>query len=182
MASYAPWLTTVATTGTLLLEIAVVVIIALLVLAHYKNYRARQLLETTAHYVLPVLFGLTALSILITLWYSEVLGFIPCGLCWMERVFLYPQAALMAVALWRRDRTRIFEYLIALSLAGAAIALYHHYLQMGGTSVLPCPASGNADCGKRLIFEFGHITFPFMAFVIFAANTIFATIALRFRS
>lgn len=113
-------------------------------------------------------FLLTVGGIVLTLFYSDVLGFAACGLCWLQRVFLYPQAILFGLALWKKDRG-IADYSIALSLLGGAVALYQHYLQMGGTSVLPCPAvPGATDCAQRFLFEFGYITFPLMAFTLFA--------------
>jgi disulfide bond formation protein DsbB len=106
----------------------------------------------------------TALS----LFYSEVLGILPCGLCWLQRVFLYPQSVLFAIAIWKRD-TLVAYYSIALSIAGGIIALYQHYIQMGGADIIPCPAvSTGANCAQRFLFEFGYITFPLMSFSIFA--------------
>lgn len=104
----------------------------------------------------------------ITLFYSEVLGITPCGWCWIQRVFLYPQILLFALALRKKD-SAIADYSIAFSIFGAAAALYQHYLQMGGTSVLPCPASSSeaVDCAVRFVFEFNYITFPMMAFSLF---------------
>ncbi|MFA7310026.1 MAG: disulfide bond formation protein B [Candidatus Paceibacterota bacterium] len=118
-------------------------------------------------------FLLTLGSAAMTLFYSEILGFAPCGLCWLQRVFLYPQVFLFAVALWKQDR-RVADYSIVLSTVGVIVALYQHYLQMGGTDVIPCPATGvtgggiTADCAQRFFFEFGYITFPLMSAVLFA--------------
>jgi len=103
----------------------------------------------------------------LTLYYSEVLGFLPCGWCWVQRVFMWSQAVLFAVALYKKDKA-FADYSITLSVFGASAALYQHYLQMGGSSLIPCPATGAGDCAKRFLFEFGYITFPFMAFSIFA--------------
>ncbi len=103
----------------------------------------------------------------VSLYYSEVLGFTPCGLCWMQRIFMYSQLVLFGVALVKNE-TRIADYSIALSSAGVLFALYNHYLQMGGSSIIPCPASGG-DCGQRFFFELGYITFPLLGFTFFAA-------------
>ncbi len=104
-----------------------------------------------------------------TLFYSEVLGIEPCGLCWIQRVFLYPQILLFAIAIWKKDKN-VADYSIAFSIVGGLTALYQHYLQMGGTSILPCPASSSqaVDCAVRFVFEFGYITFPMMALSLFA--------------
>ena len=60
-----------------------------------------------------------------TLYYSEVLGFAPCGWCWVQRVFLWSQVVLFLLALWKNDRT-IADYSIGLSILGALAALYQH--------------------------------------------------------
>lgn len=112
-------------------------------------------------------FVITILATILTLFYSEVLGFVPCGWCWVQRVFLYPQVILFGMALWKKDKS-IADYSIGVSIAGMFTAIYQHYLQMGGTSLLPCPASGAGDCAQRIIFEFGYITFPLMGATLFA--------------
>lgn len=122
---------------------------------------------------LHVVFLVSAFAALLTLVYSEVFGFIPCGLCWMERVFLYPIVIISLLALYKlrhgvRD-TAVADYGIALSGIGAVIATYHHYLQMGGSALIACPTAGEGvDCAKRVIFEFGYVTFPLMAAAVFA--------------
>lgn len=114
-------------------------------------------------------FLVTLASMAMSLFYSEILGFAPCGLCWTMRIFMYSQVVLFAVALWKRDRS-IADYSITLSVIGSIIGLYQHYLQMGGTDVLPCPAtlSQAADCATRFFFELGYITFPLMGVSLFA--------------
>ena len=110
---------------------------------------------------------LTLAGTVLTLVYSEILGLPPCGWCWVQRVFLWPQIFLFAIALWRGDRN-VADYSIAFSVFGGVVALYQHYLQMGGTSVIGCPSAGQIDCAQRFVFEFGYITFPLMSFSLFA--------------
>lgn len=104
---------------------------------------------------------------LLTLYYSEILGYPPCPLCWWQRVFLYPQAILFALAIWKKERL-IIDYTIVLSGAGFLVALYHHALQVLPSGSLPCPAEGAISCAQRFVFEFGYITFPLMAASLFA--------------
>lgn len=112
-------------------------------------------------------FLLTLGATALTLYYSEVLGFAPCGWCWVQRVFLWPQVLLFAVALYKQERA-VADFSIAFSILGGIAALYQHYLQMGGGALIPCPASGAGDCAQRILFEFGYITFPLMAATLFA--------------
>lgn len=138
-----------------------------------------QLLPLIRTYSLPLIFILGLVGSVLTLVYSEVFGFAPCGLCWLQRVFLYPIVLLSALGLLKKDRG-IFDYVIGLSVPGFVLALYQHYLQLGGGSFLPCPAApGAADCAQRLIFEFGHITFPYMAAVLFATLVVLSVMGKR---
>ena len=107
-------------------------------------------------------------STILSLIYSEVFGFIPCGLCWLERIALYPQVLLIGVALYFKDRL-MPRYGIVLSIFGLIISLYHHYIQMGGSQFVKCPAAGaGADCAKRFFFEFDFMTFPLAVAIFFA--------------
>jgi disulfide bond formation protein DsbB len=108
-----------------------------------------------------------------TLVYSEIFLQVPCALCWWARIFMYGIVLLSGLALLSRQfkreefKTQISNIMV-FSVLGSIVSLYHHVLQMTAAagSHLPCPVSGG-DCAKRLIFEYGHITFPWMAFVLF---------------
>jgi disulfide bond formation protein DsbB len=153
--------------ATLLLQIAILVLLALF-FARKKFSQFEQVTSFLVAYAIPAGFFLSLVTAGMTLYYSEVLGFVPCGLCWLQRIFLYPQAIILGIAWWKKDRNAA-DYSIALSIIGSVVALYQHYLQMGGTEVLPCPAvAETGSCAQRIIFEFGYITFPLMSFTVFA--------------
>ncbi len=150
--------------GVLFMQVATVV---LLVLFFFK--KDSPILSILGKYGIHIVFLLTLSGVSFSLLYSEIFGFVPCGLCWLQRVALYPQLLLAGIALIKKQGFIISDYLISLSVFGAVVALYQHYLQMGGTEVVGCPAVGaGADCAKRILFEFGYITFPLMSFTIFA--------------
>jgi disulfide bond formation protein DsbB len=111
-------------------------------------------------------FVLTLISVAITLYYSDVLGFEPCALCWWQRIFMYPQVILFGIALWKKDDS-VWLPSIILSALGLAVALYHHTLQMLPAGSLPCPSQG-VSCAKITFVEFGYITYPLMAATLFA--------------
>ncbi len=117
-------------------------------------------------WAMPTALLLTVGATILSLVYSMYFGLQPCPLCWMQRVFLYPQIILLGMALVRRESV-IALYSIALSVAGAVVAFYQHLLQMGGSGSLPCQASGTVDCARRFLFEFGYITFPLATFSTF---------------
>lgn len=99
-----------------------------------------------------------------SLFYSELVGYPPCVLCWWQRLFIYPQVLLFGIALWKRDRG-VFAYSTALALMAGLLALYHSYVYWGGESLLPCTALGGA-CSKIYVMEFGYITIPTMSLTI----------------
>lgn len=111
-------------------------------------------------------FALTFCAAAMSLFYSDVLGIEPCPLCWWQRVCMFPQVILFAMAL-RKPDARVADHSIALSVIGLLIALYHHALQMLPGSGLPCPATG-VSCAQRIIFEFGYVTFPLVAATLFS--------------
>lgn len=128
-------------------------------------YTKRTLAPLVERFGLILAFLTTLGGTLMALLYSEVFGLIPCGLCWLQRIFLFPQAFINGTALYYRELTAA-RYGIVLSAAGLVVALYHHYIQMGGSEFVKCPASGG-DCAKRYLFEFGFVTFPLLSAIIF---------------
>jgi len=158
--------------GTVLMHVGVV---ALVVLYFIRDARLETLVVRSA---LPLSFLLASFSVAMSLVYSEYFGIIPCGLCWLTRIFIYPQAILFAIAMWKKDMS-IALYSIALSVPGVLVGLYHHYLQMGGGSVLPCPAAGEADCAKRFLFEFGYVTFPLVGATTFVLIIVLMMFVMR---
>ena len=156
----------VVTIKTIAIQAAAIVIVALLLIERYTQ-NTFLVLTLIGAYGIQLVFFISLASVGISLFYSEILGFIPCGLCWLQRIFLYPQVILAGMAWYKKDN-KIADYLIALSGAGALVALYQHYLQMGGSAFIPCPAVGpSIDCAQRFLFEFGYITFPLMSFSVF---------------
>jgi len=159
--------------GTIAMQVGVVC----LLYAYFA--RKSDILSLVSKYALLATFMLSLSGSALTLIYSEIFGFIPCGLCWFERAFLYPIVLLSGMALWKKD-SGVADYILGLSLVGALIALYHHYIQMGGSAFIACPAVGEgADCAKRIIFEFNYITFPLMAFSLFVIIGVIMFIARR---
>lgn len=131
----------------------------------YDLYTDRAFASYVARFTQHVAFILTLGGVFMTLLYSEVFGFVPCGLCWLQRVFLYPQALILGVSLYIKDSV-VVVYGLVLSIGGLMVGLYQHYLQMGGAEFVACPTSGG-DCSKRILFEYGFMTFPLLSVSLF---------------
>lgn len=150
--------------------LGMVVVIGLAVYALYVLFvtkKTSQLLTFISIWVLPLSFALSFTGMLLTLFYSQVLHYVPCELCWYQRIFLYPQVFLFGYAWYKRDRA-VLPYTLMLSVVGFCVALYHHMLQIGFDLMKPCSSAPFAvDCAKPSFIEFGFVTFPFMAVVLF---------------
>lgn len=142
------------------------VAIALCAFILFDLWRGQTLKPVVQKWGLLFAFGVSAVSIVLTLVYSELFGITPCGFCWLERMALYPQVLLIGVSFYYKD-SFMPRYGIALSAFGFVLSLYHHYIQMGGTEFIACPTSG-AECAKRFMFEYGFVTFPLLSAVLFA--------------
>jgi disulfide bond formation protein DsbB len=122
---------------------------------------------------------LTVGATVMALVYSEVFGFVPCGLCWMMRIFVFSQAFIMTTAFLEKDYG-IAVYGIVLSIPGIFLGLYQHYLQMGGSELINCPAAAG-DCAKRILFEYDFMTFPLMGASMLFLLTMVYTYLIRIK-
>lgn len=103
-----------------------------------------------------------------SLFYSEILGYEPCKLCWYQRILMYPQVILFAIGIIKDDRKNLPNYSSGLSVTGAIIATYHYYLQRGGNPLVPCSTVGySVSCTQRFSMEYGYITIPVMSLTAF---------------
>ncbi|MBP9749614.1 MAG: disulfide bond formation protein B [Candidatus Pacebacteria bacterium] len=129
-------------------------------------------------YILPIASVSALMGVLLSLFYSEIVGFPVCVLCWFSRTMLFPYALIASVAWVRRD-VQVWPYLLSLSVSGMVITLYHHLYQMGVTAGTLCTTFANGgDCAARYVFEFGFVTMPWMGFTLF---TVLAFLAWRMR-
>jgi disulfide bond formation protein DsbB len=130
-----------------------------------KNRASDFFLKLVSNNAYILAFLITLAGMVLSLIYSDVIGYVPCTLCWYSRILLYPEVLLLGLALWKEDRT-ITDYIIALSGIGIVLSAYQKYLELGGSSILPCSATA-VSCSKVYVMEFGYITIPVMALTSF---------------
>jgi disulfide bond formation protein DsbB len=115
-----------------------------------------------------------------SLYLSEVVGFPPCLLCWIQRGAMYPLVPLFALALLLR-RPRLARLSFPLPLAGLAVALYHITIQLQPSlEVVSCQA--DAPCSSRWVAVFGFVSIPWLAasaFLLILALLAAAAVASR---
>jgi disulfide bond formation protein DsbB len=106
-----------------------------------------------------------------SLYFSEVLGFIPCKLCWFQRIFMYPLVFVLGIASYRAD-TRIVGYVLPLTVVGGSISLYHYLEQKVPGFANPAICAVGVPCTTEYINWLGFITIPFLALVAFTLITL----------
>lgn len=118
----------------------------------------------------PALAALVAITATLgSLYYSEVAGYVPCTLCWYQRILMYPLVAILLVGLISRDEL-LSRYVLPLSLLGILVSSYHYLVQwgiVGGSNV--CVAG--VPCNARYVNWLGFITIPLQALTAFILIT-----------
>ncbi|UAL48411.1 disulfide oxidoreductase [Sutcliffiella horikoshii] len=106
-----------------------------------------------------------------SLYFSEVLLYIPCELCWYQRILMYPLVILLGIAAVKKD-AGIATYVLPLSIIGGSISIYHYLIQkiafLGENSV----SCGVVPCTGQYINWLGFITIPFLALIGFTSITV----------
>ncbi|MYL51173.1 disulfide bond formation protein B [Halobacillus litoralis] len=110
------------------------------------------------------LFLLWATSLVATvgsLFFSEVLGYAPCELCWYQRILMYPLVLIYGTALWKKKWDVAFPGII-MSGMGMFVSIYHYMLQKI-PSLSAADTCGLVPCNGQYINVFGFVTIPFLA-------------------
>jgi disulfide bond formation protein DsbB len=112
-----------------------------------------------------------------SLFFSEIAHFVPCELCWYQRICMYPLSiTTLLAALF--DDPRAARYLLPLPVVGAGVSVYHLLVENGvvGES-LTCRISAPGGCTVKWINEFGYVTIPTLALTAFALVFAFLLLA-----
>jgi disulfide bond formation protein DsbB len=106
-----------------------------------------------------------------SLFFSEVLLFPPCVLCWYQRIVMYPLVVILAVGIYTQDR-HVIRYVLPLSVVGLLIALYHNLLYYHILPESAAPCTLGVSCTTKQIEWFGFITIPLLSLLAFAIITL----------
>ncbi len=118
-----------------------------------------------------ILLGVACLvavvSTLSALFIGEIMGQMPCLLCWYQRIFMFPLAIILTIALYYSD-ARIWRYGLPLALGGLGFALYHSGLYGGliPEPIVPCSKTGPSCTDSNMtIFS---LPLPYLSVLAFA--------------
>ena len=110
---------------------------------------------------------LVSVSALGSLFFSEIMEFAPCTLCWYQRIFMFPLVLIFIAGLFPLDKG-IIRYSLPLALVGWGFAFYHFLLYSGfiPESIQPC--SKGVSCSETYLDVFGFITIPLLSLISFS--------------
>jgi disulfide bond formation protein DsbB len=110
---------------------------------------------------------ISAVATLGSLFFSEVMRFPPCVLCWYQRICMYPLVLLFVVGLFQFDKG-VIKYTAPLAIIGWMISVYHNllYYKVLPDSAAPCVQG--ISCTTVQIEWLGFITIPLLSFMAFS--------------
>lgn len=112
---------------------------------------------------------LASVSTTISLFFSSVLEYEPCVLCWYQRMCLFPMVLILGAGLFPTFDRSVIKYALPLSIAGGLTAFYHSLLYAGiiPESIQPC--SKGVSCTEKYFELFGFVSIPMLSFLAFSA-------------
>jgi hypothetical protein len=132
---------------------------------------ARRVVDRVGPASRPMALVVAVVTTLGSLYYSEIAGYLPCELCWYQRICMYPLAAILAVGVLRKDRA-VFWYAAPFVAVGAPLALYHWLVERVPSLAESSSCSVFVPCSVPYFEELGYVTLAFMdmsAFLVIGA-------------
>ena len=171
---------TIAAAAAIVLQV-LLVLFFLLALAALFSDGARRLLRELRDSLLGgeiwIAWVIALLATLGSLFYSEISQFIPCRLCWFQRIGMYPLSVLLLMAALRRDTRGGALYGMPLAVFGAIVAIYHIYIENHPEAETAGCKIG-APCATKWIDKLGYITIPTLALTAFLVIIVMLSLAL----
>lgn len=146
----------------------------LIFLQETNNHYFRLLKKHSFHFGFLLSLG----AILGSLTYSEIFHLVPCTFCWWQRIFMYPQAIVLATGIYLKD-LKVWITAIALSAIGACFSIYHILIQSGVVGPSGACQTSTVSCAKIDFVALGWITMPIMCLSLFIGILTFAYISHR---
>ena len=158
-------------TGTLFLallaiasQVSIVGVLVLVVTARPALARVRVALGYQA---LQLAFVVALVATVGSLWLSEGAHFVPCRLCWYQRIAMYPMAVILGIAAWRRD-VSVRVYALPVVAIGATISVWHMLIERFPSLESASSCDPANPCSLIWVERFGYLTIPTMALTAFA--------------
>jgi disulfide bond formation protein DsbB len=124
----------------------------------------------------PLTLAVSGAALLGSLYFSEIADYVPCRLCWFQRIAMYPIALIALIALIRRDANARW-YFVPMAIIGAGVSIYHYLIEWGVLADSESCALFGPSCSAVWYREFGFVTLAFDALAGFAAIIVLNTVS-----
>ncbi len=126
-------------------------------------------------YALFISWVIALVAMLGSLYFSEIRQFVPCTMCWYQRICMYPLVLILGIGSFQND-FNVKKIALPLSIIGLLISTWHYLEQKvpGFAEIKPC--TQGVPCSSEYINVFGFITIPFLAgttFLLISLSLIF---------
>ncbi|HSW89041.1 MAG TPA: disulfide oxidoreductase [Candidatus Saccharimonadales bacterium] len=118
------------------------------------------------NHLLLIIFFQSLIAMLGSLYFSDVLHYTPCVLCWYQRICLYPLVIISIIGYFRNDK-HVSWYILPLSIIGLIINVYQNllYYKIIPEAIAPC--QNGVSCTTQYINWLGFITIPLLSGITF---------------
>ena len=101
-----------------------------------------------------------------SLFFSYVMEFAPCVLCWYQRIFLFPLVIVLARGLFPFDRGAV-KFALPLAALGWVVAAYHNLVYEGIVPESLQPCAKGVSCTQEDLNLFGLFSIPALSLLAF---------------
>jgi disulfide bond formation protein DsbB len=109
---------------------------------------------------------LATIATLGSLFFSEVMKFPPCVLCWYQRICMYPLVLIFLAGIFPVSKS-VVRFSLPLVVIGWVIAVYHNLLYYNIIPESAAPCVQGISCTTKFIQWFGFVTIPFLSLMSF---------------
>lgn len=128
--------------------------------------------EQIAKFSLYALWIIALIATSGSLFFSEVMSYVPCTLCWYQRLCMYPLVLIGLVGILKQDKA-VFDYGILFVFLGLFFAIYHNLIHYGIIPEEASPCVMGIPCSTKYIQWLGFITIPMLSLFAFLLIALF---------
>lgn len=120
---------------------------------------------TTSWYLIFAAWLVACISMAGSLFFSEIMEFPPCSMCWYQRIAMYPLVFIFLGGLFPLDRA-VLKFSVPLVAVGWLFALWHNLLHWEIVPESTSPCMEGVSC-STVYLDWGFITIPLMSWIAF---------------
>jgi disulfide bond formation protein DsbB len=116
-----------------------------------------------------------------SLYYSLHAGYVPCELCWYQRIVMYPLVVVLGVG-WLRGDRKAWITAAPFVVVGAPLSLYHWLVERVPAFAESSSCSAFAPCTAPYFEKYGYITLAWMclsSFLLIGMLLVLSVVAQR---